>query len=249
MSLILIGIIQLTIISLLMVILVLTSVSSSYFTAFYFSTIIWVVYLVSSEYIFLFFYNVKSAQLSPDLREIVNNFSYRNDDRDVIVYSSSTCPVVMRVGLLNGAKILINQEELSKYTKEEIVSLIDMELSYSKTIASLAEVLTQKIYFITWFPLNHILIKFLNEDVVKYILSPLTSFYRYIIRSCRSSYLYTGKFVTTLPQIVFKAKISNVTNERIPLLGFSYKNLELMVATANRVHKDVTRFNLDEIVR
>ena len=124
-----------------------------------------------------------------------------------------------------------------------------MELSYSKTIASLAEVLTQKIYFITWFPLNHILIKFLNEDVVKYILSPLTSFYRYIIRSCRSSYLYTGKFVTTLPQIVFKAKISNVTNERIPLLGFSYKNLELMVATANRVHKDVTRFNLDEIVR
>ncbi|EQC43219.1 hypothetical protein M900_2767 [Bacteriovorax sp. Seq25_V] len=249
MSLIFIGLVQFVMVAVAMIVLVLTTTVDSYTTAFYVAVIAWSGYLVASEYIFLFFYNVKSAQLGSDLREIINNFSYRNDDRDVIVYSSSTCPLVMRVGLLNGAKILINQEELENYSKEEIISLIDLELSYSKTLASLVEVLIQKIYFVTWFPLDQLLGKILDGHIVKYVLSPFTGFYRVIIKNCRSSFIYTGKFVTTLPQIVFKAKISTVANERIPLLGYSYNNLEHMVSAENRIHKDVTRFNLDEIVR
>lgn len=211
--------------------------------------ILWVFYIILSEYIVLYFYNVKTAKLNSEFRDIISLFSFKNRDRDVKIYSSATSPIVMRIGLFNSSKLIINQELINNFESIEIKTLLDMELSYAKTMSSLTEVLLQKLYFISWLPLKTLLSNFINKEIVEYFLLPMVTIFKAISLQSRKRYLYKGKFLTTLPQVIFKAKIKNLTKERVPLFGYSLKNLEYIKSVDDCVKSDVSRFNLDEIIQ
>lgn len=211
---------------------------------------LWIGYLFISDYIFFYTYKVTKAKLEPEHNLVFSNFSFRNRDKLLMPYFSSASSVFMRVGLFNGAKLLINENLIKRFSTEEIRAYLDLELSYTKTLGSFVEALTQRFYFVSWYPLHIIMNLILGKVVASYFLSPLEQIYRQIILLCRNDFHYRGKFVSTLPQIVFKVKILDDSHGKIKLFCFSEKCIDNMLpAEAKTDPLELSRFEPDEMFR
>ncbi|OIQ18276.1 MAG: hypothetical protein BM556_08425 [Bacteriovorax sp. MedPE-SWde] len=210
--------------------------------------ILWIIYLVGSDYIFFYIYKARRAKFNSELKLIFKNFSFRNRERDLQIFSSPNSPLFMRIGLFNSARLVVNKELLSGFSVDEVRAYLDLELSFSRKISSFIEVLTQRVFFVTWLPLKKVLSLVFGDVVASVLVSPLTLLYKYVITSVRSEYVYEGKFVSTLPQIIFKVKILDMSHGVIPLFNFSEKCTDLMLK-GKEGGAMITRFDPDEIFR
>lgn len=212
------------------------------------TTAIWLTYLVVSDFLFFYLYEVSKARFSSDLMLIFKNFSFRNREKNLNVFTSSSSPVFMRISLFKGVSLVFNEKLIKDFSLEEVRSYLDLELSYTNTLGSFVEVLIQRVYLVTWVPAMKLFSMLFGKTVASYLLGPLTQLYKYVITLCRQDFSYEGKFVATLPQMLFKVKILDMSQSKIPLFNFSEQCAHMMLDNVSE-DQSVTRFDPDELFR
>jgi hypothetical protein len=209
--------------------------------------ILWSVYLIISDFILFHFYKVTRAKFDTELNLVFKNFSFRNREKSFQVYDSSLSPVFMRISLLKSDKFVLNKNIANDFSMAELKAYLDLELSYSNSLGSFVEVLLQRVYLITWVPLRLTLKAIFGDVVADYLVGPLTLLYKYIIKLCRSDYKYEGKFVSILPQILFKVKILDMNQGKVSLFNISEQYAEFMISESR--DQSMARFDPDELLR
>lgn len=209
-------------------------------------TLIWLAYLMMSDFIFFHLFRVARARFDSDLSLVFKSFSFRNRERQFQVYSSAISPVFMRISLLKANKFIVNESALKDFELNEVKAYLDLELSYSSTLGSFVEVLMQRFYIVTWVPIRALFTVLFGKVVADYLVGPLTLLYTSVIKMCRSEFNYDGKFVATLPQILFKVKILDKENGKIPLFNYAELCSNLMIKVGD---DSMARFDPDELFR
>jgi hypothetical protein len=212
------------------------------------TTGVWVTYLVFSDFLFFFIYEVSKAKFNSDLTLVFKNFSFRNREKSLQVFTSDYSPVFMRISLFKGVSLVFNERLIKDFSLEEVRAYLDLELSYTNTLGSFVEVLIQRVYLVTWVPTMTVLTILFGKTVSTYLLGPLTLLYKYVITMCRKDFNYEGKFAATLPQILFKVKILDMSQGKVPLFNFSEQCAHLMLNNKSG-DQSVTRFDPDELFR
>ncbi len=184
----------------------------------------------------------RRIDLSVDVQAIVDNFAFLNKKRAVLIYASLKSPVIMNMGFFRGGAIIMNKKIIDALSPGEMRALLDYELYYGRTIYSCLEQMIQRMFVLSYFPFEILLGKVFPKFLVSYFLSPASYFYTYLVKICRESFVYKGKYLDSLDQVFFKIKTSSYENDfELFSYAFSLKSEDLS--------QEASRFDNTEIFK
>lgn len=182
----------------------------------------------SLDLVIHFWLKSKRVSLDLDLQIILENFSFINKKKDIAIFTSPFSPVVMNIGFFQGNTIILNKKVISQMSPRELRALLDYELYFGDTIFGSFEQLLQRLYVMTYYPLEKLMSYILPKYIVSYFLSPSLIFYKSLVKICRENYVYNGRYKSDLDQIFFKIKATNFENKfELFSYAFSLRNSDL----------------------